>query len=122
RSTRHTASTARWGSVLVTAAHHTIFALRLQAGTALVRGVDLRPQAFFLLAQFRRELRAEVRRFEHTPDLDLGAVTEGRAAEPFECFVFRLHLPQPVAGDELLGFDERAVGDDRLSARPADAR
>src|SRR3546814_12099279 len=57
-------------------------------------------------------------------DLDLaGAEHRVRAAlHPFDRFVERLHLPDPVAGDELLGLGERAVDHGAVLAVELDAR
>src|SRR5262249_54263465 len=54
--------------------------------------------------------------FKHLADLSLGAVFEGSAFEPLDSFFFRLHLPNPEAGDQFLGFGEWAVGNDSLVA------
>jgi hypothetical protein len=64
--------------------------------------LDLCAQAFFLLAQFRRELRAKILAFEERPNLDfrLGAGHRvGTALDPLDRLLLRLHLPQPEAGD-----------------------
>ena len=47
--------------------------------------------------------------------------SNGAALEPLDRLVHRLDLPDPVAGDELLGLGERAVDDGALRAREADA-
>jgi len=67
---------------------------------------------FFLLAQFRRQLCAEVLQFEHLANLDLGLSARhrvGATLDPLDGFFSGLHLPQPITGDQLLGFGERAV-------------
>src|SRR5262249_33573505 len=62
----------------------------------------------FLVAQLGAEIRAEVLGLEHAPDLDLlVALLEGRAADPLDRFLHRLHLPEPEARDQLLGLRER---------------
>src|SRR5262249_26966810 len=80
---------------------------------------DLGAQAFFLLAQFRRELGAEIVRFEDLADLDFGLfVVRIRAAlEPLDRFLARTNLPEPEAGDQLLGLGKRAVDDGALVSR-----
>ena len=58
-------------------------------------------------------------RLEHLTDLDLRLLSGHRvrtAAHPFQGLLHRLHLPQPEAGDELLGFRERPVDHQRLRA------
>src|SRR5882672_10495841 len=45
-----------------------------------------------------------------------GPAVVGRALEPLDCLVHRAHLPQPVAGHELLGLRERPVDDGALLA------
>src|SRR5437588_6230539 len=71
---------------------------------------DLRPQTLLLLLQLGRERVAEVLRFEHLADFDLGAAAERRALQPLDRVLLRLHLPQPEAGNELLRFGEGAIG------------
>src|SRR5439155_24907906 len=77
--------------------------------------LNLAPQPVFLLAQFGRELGAEVRRLEHLADLDLGVLERG-ALEPLDRLLLRLALPQPEAGDQFLRLGERAVDDRPLPA------
>src|SRR5438067_2894200 len=77
--------------------------------------------SLLLRAQLRRELLAEVLGLEDRPDLDFGPAVERRALEPLDRLVDRLHAPHPVAGDELLGLGERAVGDRPLGAGEAHA-
>src|SRR5712691_6934106 len=64
--------------------------------------------ALLLLPELGAQRRAEVVRLEHLPNLDL-ALLERSALEPRDRLVLRLHLPQPEAGDELLGLGERSV-------------
>src|SRR6266508_4890231 len=71
--------------------------------------LDLRAEAVLLRAELGRELLAEVVGLEHRPDLDLGAAVEGRALQPLHGLLHVLHLPQPEAGDQLLGLGERPV-------------
>ena len=78
----------------------------------------------FLLAQFRRELFAEILHFEHLADFDLGFSAGHRiwaALDPLDGLFFGFHLPQPVAGDQFLGFGEGAVDHRALVAREAHA-
>src|SRR6478736_9707681 len=116
-------------------------ALEMQVGTGLhgdslyiCVSVTLRPQrrlvlgggggaqAFFLCPHLRGEVRAEVLCLEHAADLHrLVALAKRRAAYPLDGLFHRLHLPQPVTGDELLGLGERAVDDGALAAAEAHA-
>src|SRR6266516_5299597 len=85
---------------------------------------DLRAQALLLLPQLGRELGAEVLRLEHLADLDLGILPHriGAALDPFDRLLLRLHLPDPEAGDQLLGLGEGPVDDGALRTREPDAR
>src|SRR5207244_10447130 len=86
---------------------------------------ELGAQALLLLAQLRRELRAEVFGLENLADLDLclGAGHRvGAALDPVDRLLLRLHLPQPEAGDQLLGLGERPVDDAAPLAREAHPR
>src|SRR5204862_299917 len=90
-------------------------ALRLQLGR-------LGAQALFLLAQFRRELGAEVLGLEHLANLDLGLAARhrvGAALDPLDRLFLRLHLPEPEAGDQFLRLGERADGDNAPIDRDA---
>src|SRR5687768_15727304 len=49
----------------------------------------------FLLAQLRRELRAEILGLEHLPNLDLRTAVERRPLQPFDRLFLRLALPDP---------------------------
>src|SRR5262245_1636076 len=81
------------------------------AGLALL--LDLLAQPRFLRAQLGRELGAEVLGLEHGPDLQrrLRAGRVRAAFRPLDRLLQRLHLPDPEAGDELLGLGERPVHD-----------
>jgi hypothetical protein len=87
--------------------------------------LGLRPQLLLLLAQLGRQLLAEVVGLEDGPQLD-DPVRAGRVARdplrPFECLLDRLHLPDPVAGEQLLRLGERPVDHLLLGAREVDAR
>ena len=54
--------------------------------------------------------------------LELDAAVERRALEPLERLLARRALPDPEAGDQLLGLGERAVDDGALPALEAHAR
>src|SRR3569832_2178656 len=72
----------------------------------------LRAQPLFLLAQFGRELGAEIGGIEHLANFDhrfLAGHRIGTALDPFDRLVLRLALPQPEARDQLLRLGERSV-------------
>src|SRR5262245_54825160 len=71
--------------------------------------LDLGAEAVLLLAQFGRELGAEVGGLEDGADFDLGPAVERGTLQPRDRLVHRLDLPQPEAGDQLLGLGERPV-------------
>src|SRR6516225_6340389 len=74
----------------------------------------------FLRLHLRCQVVAEVLGFEDPPDLHfLVALSERRAADPLDRLLHRLHLPQPEAGDQLLGLGEWSVGDGALAAAEA---
>src|SRR5580658_1418447 len=66
-------------------------------------------EAFFLRAQLRRELLAEVLGIEDRAEGHLDSAVERRALEPLDRLLHRLHVPDPIARDELLGLRERPV-------------
>src|SRR5580658_281630 len=130
-SIRQTASMARWVSVAVMAKDDTIGTGTAQAkGDQVSRGCggwraaarsvlggDVLAHARFLRPQLRCRVVAEILGLEHTPDLDfLVAPGKRRAPDPLHRLGERLHLPQPEAGDEFLGFGERPVAHDALAA------
>src|SRR5882672_5447998 len=82
---------------------------------------DLLAQALLLLSEFRSEFGAEVLGFEHRPNFDLGSTVEGTALEPLDRLFHRPHLPQPEAGDQLLGLGKRPVSHGMLPPRELDA-
>jgi hypothetical protein len=64
--------------------------------------VDLLPQTPLLVLKFRRKSFAEISRLKKGPNFDF-RITGHRiraAAYPFDCFVHRLDLPDPVPGDQ----------------------
>src|SRR3970040_1844851 len=65
---------------------------------------------------------AEIGELEDRANLPPRPPVEGRAREPLDRLVLRLALPDPVAGDELLGLGERAVRDRAFLTVEADAR
>src|SRR4051812_45432783 len=71
--------------------------------------LGLCPQPLLLLAQLGRERGAEIVRLEPPANLDLGPAVEGGTLQPLDRLVHRLDLPQPEAGDQLLGLGERPV-------------
>src|SRR6266436_8405170 len=82
---------------------------------------DLLAQALFLFPEFRSELGAEVVGFEHLANFDLRPTVEGTALEPLDRLFHRPYLPQPEAGDQLLGLGERPVSHGLLPSRELDA-
>jgi hypothetical protein len=54
-------------------------------------------------------------------DLALSLMRIGAALHPFDRLCLRLHLEDPVAGDQLLGFSEGAVNHRALGAGEPDA-
>src|SRR5438034_9237653 len=61
-------------------------------------------------------------RLVHLADFDFSAIAERRALDPLDRFVFRLHLPDPEARDQIFRFGERPIGHRMLAARELDAR
>src|SRR5438270_3787649 len=134
-SIRQTASIVRWVSVAVTATDYTIFT-RANARTnkqpssgapGLAPGVlvHLLADALFRLSELGGERVAEILRLEHLADFDLRLSARhgiGAALDPFDAFFKRLHLEEPVAGDQLLGLSEWPVDDRPLGARESDPR
>src|SRR5437879_6487173 len=76
----------------------------------LLRG-HFRAQALLLLSELGGEFGAEVLRFEHLANFDLGLPAEriGAAPDPFDRLCLRLHLPQPETGDQLFRLGEGPV-------------
>src|SRR5438874_8881565 len=110
-SIRQTASIARWVSEAVTASNHTIFILWCKwPAPSLAPSVRGRPLPDFslLLPELWREILAKVLRLEYLANLYF-TLLEWRALEPLDRFIHGLHLPQPEAGDELLGLRERPI-------------
>src|SRR5438128_9702059 len=116
-SMRQTASIVRWVS------------------DVLGLGGRLGPQALVLLPQLRRVRGPELFRLDHLTDLNLErtqaslqfrrlrAAGGPRAAlQPLDRFFLRLHLPEPVAGDQLLGLRKGTVDHRRPPAGEPDAR
>src|SRR5258707_15267998 len=84
----------------------------------------LRALPLLLRAQLRRELRSEILRLEYLADLDFGVTFErvGAALDPVDRLFLRFHLPDPEAGNQLLGLGEGTVDHRALRSREADAR
>src|SRR5690606_2202783 len=92
--------------------------------SCLALPLDLRAQALLVFALLGRERRTEVLGLVEGPDLDLRFLARHRvraAPDPLDRFLERLHLPDPVAGDQLPGFRERPVDDRALAAGAAEA-
>src|SRR5688500_470309 len=89
-----------------------------------LRPLDFCPQALLPCAKLRSELLAEILRLVDRSDLDLRFLTGHRiraTLHPFDRFLDRLHLPNPEASNELLGFGKRPVEDRLLPAGKAHA-
>src|SRR5690606_39947876 len=88
---------------------------RPETSRALLR-LQLLPQPLLLLPELGCERLAEVLGLEDRPDFELGlrARRVRAALRPLDRLVHRLHLPEPVAGDELLRLGERPVDDGAL--------
>src|SRR5215831_12159144 len=83
---------------------------------------ELRAHPFFLRADFRRERGTEILRFEDLTNFDFGAAIERCPLEPLDGFLFRVHLPQPKASNQLLGFRKWSIGYDPVLSRKLHAR
>src|SRR5215813_9653228 len=92
---------------------------RRRSAILLLQLLGLGAGALLLRPELGSELLTEVFGLVERPDLELLAV-ERRALEPRDRLVHRLHLPQPEAGDQLLGLGERSVDDGRLASREPD--
>src|SRR6185437_15512453 len=74
----------------------------------------LHAQLLFLCAELGRKFAAEILGLEHLADLDFGLLAGhriGTPARPVDRFAERLAAPQQESGDQLLGFEKRAVDD-----------
>src|SRR5262245_49399791 len=99
-------------------------------GPVAARPPRLRPvgglpaQTLLLLSQLGGERGPEVLRLEDLADLEhgLGAGGVGAALGPLDGLLHRAHLPQPEAGDQLLGLGEGAVDHRPLVAGEAHPR
>src|SRR5438552_10125486 len=104
---------------------------RIAAGTpsraTLALGVarHLLADALLLLAQLRREFRAEILGLEHLPDLDLrfrAGKRVGAALHPVDGFVQGLHLQHPEPREGIPGERERPLRHAALGAGELHAR
>src|SRR5215468_5336190 len=79
---------------------------------------QLLAQLLFALPQLWRERLTEIIGCEHLANFDLAVVLMrvGAALHPLDRLGEGGDLPQPEAGNQLLGLGERAVGDDALLA------
>src|SRR5438093_2247827 len=120
-----TASIVRWVSVAVTATDHTIFdsiSATRRSAPGLPLGGHLLAQALLSRAQLARGVaRREVLGLEHLADLHLGVLARS-TLEPLDRLRLGLHLPEPEAGDQLLGLGERPVDHGPLPAGEPDPR
>src|ERR687885_730136 len=118
-----TASMARWVSDMVITTHERracSSAARMSAeGRLAARLVLLSPRSHpvLLLPELGGELGAEVLGLEHRANLDLRTAAEGCPLEPLDGLFHRPDLPDPVAGDELLGLGEGPVDHGLLVCR-----
>src|SRR3954464_9871241 len=80
-------------------------------------------EAVFLVGELRRQRLAEVGGLEHRADLDLARAGHriGAALHPGDRLRHILDLPEPEAGDELVGLSEGAVDDRAALAVEGDA-
>src|SRR5687768_6242094 len=121
RTSRATPAISRADSIRQTASM-----VRVTSALATVRlrgSLGLRPQLLVPLAQLRRELVSEVLGLEDRTDLDHAVLVVGvrDPLDPLDRLVERLHLQDPVAGEQLLGLGERAVDHLPVAARELDA-
>src|ERR1700734_226371 len=91
------------------------YAIRLSS-SVLPRALEFRPSFFVCRAQRGRQCLPEISRLEHRPRLDhpFAGSRVRTAFEPLDRFLHGLYLPQPEAGDQLLGLRERTVRDSAL--------
>src|SRR4029450_4992402 len=84
--------------------------------------LDLCAEPLFLLAEFRRELCAEILGFEHLPNLELASFVRGIGTTlgPIDRLLQRRAFPEPEACDQLLGLSERTVDHRPLVSRESD--
>src|SRR5919204_3965593 len=123
-SIRQTASIARCASDAVTAIDQSIL-IRPSASRGAPRLMlllgHLTSQALLLLPELARGVAGrELLGLEDLPDLDLALLERG-ALEPLDRLIHRLALPQPEAGDQLLGLGEGSVDHGALVAGEPDA-
>ena len=78
-------------------------------------------EVFFLLNFLVAEGRWEVFEVRNLTDLDVGFALVRAALDPLDGLFERLDPPEPVAGDEFLGFGEGAVNDGAVPAGEVDA-
>src|SRR2546429_63336 len=86
-------------------------------------GGCLSTQALLLRPEIGSKLGTEVLCLEHPANLNLGFpfMRTGAAFDPLDCLFHRSHLPQPEAGDQLLGLGEGPVDDSPFLSREPDA-
>src|SRR5262245_44283233 len=91
-----------------------------------MRLLALRELLLELARLVHRFAGSEVVQLEQLANLDLAfgslAVGSGRALRPFDRLLLRLHLDQPVAGDQFLRLGEGPVDDGALPSGELDAR
>src|SRR4029077_9689250 len=81
-------------------------------------------QVLFLCPDLGRQIFSEILHLEHLANFDVG-IRKHRiwaAFHPLDGFLDRMDLPEPEAGDELLGFGERAVREPALAGGKAQTR
>src|SRR5258708_37087443 len=83
---------------------------------------QLSPFCYFVLDLLFGQDGGEVFHLKDLADFDFGAGAEGAALEPFDGLFARADLPDPKAGDELLGLGAGAVGDGMRLAAACDSR
>src|SRR5258705_13744197 len=82
---------------------------------------QLSPFRYFVLDLLFGQDGGEVFHLKDLADFDFGAGAEGAALEPFDGLFDVADLPDPKAGDELLGLGERAVDNGMRIAGEFDA-
>src|SRR5262245_9123591 len=92
-----------------------------QLGRPATTLLRLAPEAFLPLLQLFGKSGGEIVGLEDLPKLDFHAAVERRFLEPLNRSLLRWALPEPEAANQLLGFRERAIGNNAFLAVEFDA-